>query len=45
MIIVLFVVLAGAAIAQIVIASGDQPAYQGPMSPGQLPSVSATPTP
>jgi hypothetical protein len=44
-IVVLLVVLAGAAIAQLVIASGDRPAYQGPTSPGQLPSVSVTPSP
>jgi hypothetical protein len=45
MIVVLFVVLAGAAIAQLVIASGDQPPYVGPTSPGQLPSASATAAP
>jgi hypothetical protein len=44
-IVVLFVVLAGATIAQLVIASGDRPAYQGPTSPGQLPSLSPSPTP
>jgi hypothetical protein len=41
--IVLFVLLATATIAQLVIASGDSPAFVGPTSPGQLPSVSATP--
>jgi uncharacterized membrane protein len=44
-IVALFVVLVGAAAAQLVIASGDRPAYQGPTSPGQLPSPSATPAP
>jgi hypothetical protein len=44
-IVALFVVLVAAAAAQLVIASGDRPAYQGPTSPGQLPSPSATPAP
>jgi hypothetical protein len=44
-IVVLFVVLIGAAIAQLAIGSGDRPAYQGPTSPGQLPSVSSSPSP
>jgi hypothetical protein len=44
MIIVLFVLLVGAGIAQLVIASGDHPALQGPTSPGQFPSLSSTPT-
>ena len=38
MIIVLFVLLLAAGIAQFVIASDDRPALQGPSSPGQLPS-------
>jgi len=45
MIVVLFLLLAGAAVAQLVIASGDRPAYQGPASPGQLPSLSPSPSP
>jgi hypothetical protein len=45
MIIVLFVLLLAAGIAQLVIASGDHPTLQGPTSPGQLPSLSLTPTP
>jgi len=45
MIIVLFVLLLVAGIAQLVIASGDHPTLQGPTSPGQLPSLSLTPTP
>lgn len=43
--IVLFVLLIGAGIAQLVIASGGGAPLQGPTSPGQLPSISATPTP
>jgi hypothetical protein len=45
MIIVLFVLLLVAGIAQLVIASGDHPTLQGPSSPGQLPSLSTSPTP
>jgi hypothetical protein len=45
-IIVLFVLITVAAVAQIVIASGHQPVLPGPTSPGQLPATStATPTP
>lgn len=46
MIVILFVLIAAAAIAQIVIASGnaDQP-LPGPASPGQLPSVSTSGSP
>lgn len=43
--IVLFVLLIGAGIAQLVIASGSGVPLQGPTSPGQLPSFSSTPTP
>jgi hypothetical protein len=42
--IVLFVLLIGAGIAQLVIASGDHRQLQGPTSPGQLPSLSASPS-
>ena len=45
MIVVLLVVLAGAAIAQLVIASGDRLPYEGPTSPGQLPSAASAPSP
>jgi hypothetical protein len=41
--VVLFVVIVIAAIAQFVIATGDRPALPGPTSPGQLPSASASP--
>ena len=41
MIVVLFALIAGAAIYQIVLASGDQAPLQGPQSPGQLPSLPA----
>ncbi len=44
MIIVLFVLITVAAIAQITIASRDSPALPGPTSPGQLPSL-PSPTP
>ena len=44
MIIVLFVVITVAAVAQIVIASGDTPPLPGPTSPGQLPTASVTPS-
>ena len=43
MIIVLFVVIATAAVAQIVIASGDTSTLVGPSSPGALPSASESP--
>jgi flagellar basal body-associated protein FliL len=39
MIVVLFVLLLAAGIAQIVIAGGDRAPLQGPTSPGQLPSL------
>ena len=42
---VLFLLLIGAGIAQFVIASGDSPQLQGPTSPGQLPSLSLSPSP
>jgi hypothetical protein len=41
MLIVLFVLLIGAGIAQLVIATGDGAPLQGPTSPGQLPSPSS----
>jgi hypothetical protein len=41
MIVVLFALIAGAAIYQIVLASGDREPMQGPRSPGQLPSLPA----
>jgi hypothetical protein len=43
MIVVLFVLLATAAIAQFVIASGESPTLVGPTSPGELPSGSEAP--
>lgn len=43
--IVLFVLLIGAGIAQLVIASGDGAPLEGPASPGQLPSLSLSPPP
>jgi hypothetical protein len=43
--IVLFVLLLGAGIAQLVIASGPATPLRGPTSPGALPSLSSTPTP
>jgi hypothetical protein len=42
MLIVLFALIAGAAVAQIVIASGDSPTLPGPASPGQLPATTGT---
>ena len=42
MIVVLFALIAGAAIYQIVLASGGQAPLQGPQSPGQLPSPPAS---
>ena len=44
MIIVLFVLITVAAVAQIVIASGDSQPLPGPTSPGQLPSTSVSPS-
>ncbi len=44
-IIVLFAVITIAAIAQIVIASGDQNPLPGPSSPGQFPSLPASASP
>jgi hypothetical protein len=43
MIVVLFLLITMAAVAQIVIASRDREPLTGPTSPGQLPSVSPTP--
>jgi hypothetical protein len=43
MIIILFALIAAAAVAQIVLASGGTPPLSGPTSPGQLPSVSPAP--
>jgi len=43
MIIVLFAALVTAAIAQVVIASGESPSLVGPTSPGELPSSSESP--
>jgi hypothetical protein len=43
MIIVLFVLIAAAAISQLSIASRDVAPLQGPVSPGQLPSPPASP--
>jgi hypothetical protein len=45
MIVVLFVLLLGAGIAQILIASGDREPLQGPTSPGQLPTLVPSPSP
>jgi len=46
MIIVLFVLITVAAIAQITLASRDAPSLPGPTSPGQLPpSASSSPAP
>lgn len=42
--VVLFLLLIGAGIAQFVIASGDSPQLEGPTSPGQLPSLSLSPS-
>ena len=44
-IVILFVVITIAAVAQIVIASGNKPSLPGPTSPGQLPSRSVSPSP
>ena len=43
MIVVLFVLIATAAVAQIVIASGESPTLEGPTSPGALPSSAGSP--
>jgi hypothetical protein len=43
-IVALFVIITVAAVAQIVIASGDREPLEGPTSPGQLPSLSTSPT-
>jgi hypothetical protein len=43
-IVVLLALLVGAAIAQLVIASRDTTPLPGPTSPGQLPSLSASPS-
>jgi hypothetical protein len=43
--IILFVLLIGAGVAQLVIASGDGTPLEGPTSPGQLPSTSVHPSP
>lgn len=45
MLIVLFALIAGAAIYQISLASGGRAPLVGPTSPGQLPSLPATPAP
>ena len=45
MLIVLVVLLIGAGIAQWLIASGNREPLEGPTSPGQLPSLSVSPTP
>jgi hypothetical protein len=42
MLIALFVLISVAAIAQFVIASGREPSMPGPVSPGQLPSATAS---
>ena len=44
-IVILFGIITAAAIAQIVIASGDKPPLPGPTSPGQLPTTSVTSSP
>jgi hypothetical protein len=43
--IVLFMLLIGAGIAQFVIASGDGAPLEGPTSPGQIPSSSLSTSP
>jgi hypothetical protein len=42
--IVLFILLIGAGVAQLVIASSDGTPMVGPTSPGQLPSISSSPS-
>jgi hypothetical protein len=41
--VLLFVLILVAAIAQLVVATGERGPYEGPASPGQLPSLSASP--
>jgi len=41
--VVLFVLLVAAAVYQFSLATGDTPPLPGPTSPGQLPSLSASP--
>jgi hypothetical protein len=43
MLIVLFVLIAGAAVCQATLASRDQAPLQGPTRPGQLPSLPTAP--
>jgi hypothetical protein len=43
--VVLFVLILLAAIAQLVIATGERTSYEGPTSPGQLPSLTTSPQP
>jgi hypothetical protein len=43
MLIVLFVLICVATVAQIVIASNQQPSLPGPASPGQLPTQTTSP--
>lgn len=43
-IVALFVVITLAAVAQIVIASGEREPLEGPTSPGQLPGLTASPS-
>jgi hypothetical protein len=45
MILLLLVLLGAAAVGQIVLAHRSHPAYSGPASPGQLPSLSGSPPP
>jgi hypothetical protein len=44
-IVALFLIITVAALAQILIASGDRSPLEGPTSPGQLPSLTGTPNP
>jgi hypothetical protein len=44
-VIALFALIAVAAVAQILIASGDREPLTGPTSPGQLPSISVSSMP
>jgi hypothetical protein len=44
MIVILFMVIVGAAVYQISLASNDREPLPGPTSPGQLPSVSPSPS-
>jgi hypothetical protein len=43
LLVMLFVLIVVAAVAQLVIASGDRGPYTGPTSPGQLPTFSPAP--